>query len=162
MIKGLLVLAVFLLCLFGLANLIWAILLWLSRNRGSRKPTLVILLPRHSGEVESAMRNALFEAESIGYRRCSGLIAVDDRLPPDCRAIAEAFCESHDGILLCDSKNLSDRLALLRLTAPRSNKNRFRRIDPLTYRWADHSLRLARLSQGKRPSSLSLVFFQWK
>ena len=59
------------------------------------------------------MRNALFEAESIGYRRCSGLIAVDDRLPPDCRAIAEAFCESHDGILLCDSKNLSDRLALL-------------------------------------------------
>lgn len=113
MIKGLLVLAVFLLCLFGLANLIWAILLWLSRNRGSRKPTLVILLPRHSGEVESAMRNALFEAESIGYRRCSGLIAVDDRLPPDCRAIAEAFCESHDGILLCDSKNLSDRLALL-------------------------------------------------
>lgn len=113
MIKGLLVLAVLLLCLFGLANLIGSILLWLSRNRGSRKPALVILLPKHSGEVESAMRSALFEAESIGSRRCSGLIAVDNQLPPDCRALAEAFCESHDGIILCRSDTLVEHLALL-------------------------------------------------
>lgn len=113
MIKGLLVLAVFLLCLFGLANLIWFFLLWLSRYRGDRKPTLVTLLPRRCAEVEPALRNALFEAESIGYRRCSGLIAVDDHLPDDCRAVAEAFCSSHDGIILCSSEQLMERLALL-------------------------------------------------
>ena len=113
MIKGLLVLAVLLLCLIGLANLIWSILLWLSRNRGGRKPALVILLPKRSGEVESVMRRALFEAESIGSRRCSGLIAVDNQLPPDCRALAEAFCESHDGIILCKRDTLVEHLELL-------------------------------------------------
>ena len=122
MIKGLLVLAVFLLCLFGLANLIWAFLLWLSRHREDRKPTLVTVLPRRCGDVEPTLRNAMLEAESIGYRRCSGLIAVDDRLPDDCRAIAEAFCSSHDGVILCNSEHLMERLTLLQSDCPALEK----------------------------------------
>ena len=113
MMKGLLVLAIVLLCLLGLSNLIWIFLLWFSRCRGGRKPTLVTILPHRCGEVEPALRNALFEAENIGYHRCSGLIAVDDRLPEECRAIAQAFCTSHDGVVLCRPDQLMEHLTLL-------------------------------------------------
>ena len=68
MMKGLLVLAVFLLCLFGLANLIWAVMLWLTRGRHSRKPTMVLLLPHHCADIEPALRSAVFEAESMGIQ----------------------------------------------------------------------------------------------
>ena len=113
MIKGLLVLAIVLLCMVGISNLIWSFLLWFSHHRESHKPALVTILPRQCGEVEPTLRNALFEAESIGYRRCSGLIAVDDHLPDDCRAIAEAFCNSHDGVILCYPEQLAEHLTLL-------------------------------------------------
>lgn len=118
MMKGLLVLAVFLLCLFGLANLIWAVMLWLTRGRHSRKPTMVLLLPHHCADIEPALRSAVFEAESMGSSRCSGILAVDDRLPPEGKAIARAFCDSHCGITLCDSDHLIERLALLQCVCP--------------------------------------------
>ena len=110
MIQGVLTVAIALLCLAGLSDLIWKTALWLSRRKEGRRATLVLLLPSSGEEIEPTLRHALLEAQTMGNRRCSGLLAVDDGLPPEARSAAELFCRNREGVTLCVAHDLPRRL----------------------------------------------------
>ncbi|MGN1081499.1 MAG: hypothetical protein ACI4QV_05350 [Acutalibacteraceae bacterium] len=99
--------AVGLLCILGVTELIWNIVLHLIRPKGKDRPVILIKLHGEAGEVEQKLRSADVVTRLIGGSGCDGLVAVDCGMNEEAREIAIRYCGPRENIVLCTPEDLN-------------------------------------------------------
>lgn len=89
------------LCLVGISELVWNVVLHLIRPKGKERPVVLIRLYGNADDVEQKLRSADVVTRLIGGSGCDGLVAVDCGMEKEARDIAVRYIKQRENTVLC-------------------------------------------------------------
>lgn len=89
------------LCVLGISEVIWNIILHFIRPKGGEKPVIIIRLCGSAEDVEQKLRSADYLTRLIGGNGCDGVIAIDCGIETEAKEIAARYCRPRENIEIC-------------------------------------------------------------
>ncbi len=98
------------LCLIGLSEIVWNLILHLIRPKDKDRPVVLVRLKGDAEAVEQKLRSADIVTRLLGGSGCDGLVAVDCGMEEEARDIACRYIKPRENIVLCTPEELFDLL----------------------------------------------------
>lgn len=98
------------LCLVGISEIVWNIILHLIRPKDNDRPVLLIRLKGDAETVEQKLRSADVVTRLLGGSGCDGLVVVDCGMDDEARDVASRYIRPRENIVLCTPNELFDLL----------------------------------------------------